>query len=258
MRRERIAPIGIICLAVSLAACATKKDAKVDSAGVVAEGPAAGMSTPPRGTLPGGWESKNSEEFRAYVDSVEWTEPVSGERTCADTKKCKKVAATISANSDARNITALNAGSGALMARMELKGPYETAMYKLKPGSHKYYVVVIPSAGGGDMSWKMVEVADKKNTAISVVGDGTFHNCKHNPNPGAPAKADWKGCDEGSRPASQSSDSGGSSGGDQPGWVSCAEGCCTVSAVQLAVTNVEGLLATTASSRGRNRGPAKN
>jgi hypothetical protein len=257
VNRERIASIGLICLAASLAACTSKKDGAIDTAAVAtakAERPAS--LALPHGTLPSGWEGKNSEEFRAYVDSVQWTDPVSGERTCYDTKKCKKVAATISANADARLITAQNAGSGALMARMELQGPYETLMYRLTPGAHKYYVVVKPSAGGGDMHWQMVQVNDKGKDRITIMGEGTFYNCKHTPNPGAPAEADWRGCNN-AKSTAQRLDSGGSSGGDQPGWVSCADGCCTVSVAQMAFNNVSGLLAS-AQATSHKKGAARN
>ncbi len=252
MKTGRTALIGLLCISAALVACGKKDEAAPDTTGV-AEIPAAAVA-PPRGTLPDGWASKNSEEFRAYADSVAWTEPVAGERTCADPTKCKKVQATISANSDARTITKNNAGVGALMARMELKGPYETAMYNLKPGAFKYYVVVIPSASGGDMSWKLIQVADAGKAAISEIANGTFADCKHAANPGAPAKADWRGCDATRvQSAVQSRDSGGSGGGDQPGWVSCSEGCCTISVAQIALGKAGALYAASGSNPGKKQ-----
>jgi hypothetical protein len=253
VRTGRIAPMALLCIAASLSGCTTKDKTVPDTTGAVA-----GAALPPdtagtpHGALPSGWESKNSEEFRAYADSVTWTDPVAGERTCADPKQCKKVQATISANADARRITKNNAGNGTLMARMELKGPYATLMYNLKPGAFKYYVVVLPSAGGGDMSWKLIQVADNGKTAINEIGSGTFVDCKHAPNPSAPAQADWRGCDDAHlKSAVQRMDSGGSGGGDQPGWVSCSEGCCTVSMAQMTLGSVDAMYAAAEKKSGK-------
>ena len=252
MRTARIAPMALLCIAASLSACTSKDKTVPDSTGAVAGAALPSDSAPPSGTLPGGWESRNSEEFRAYADSVTWTDPVAGERTCADSKQCKKVQATISANAAARLITKNNAGSGALMARMELKGPYATLMYNLKPGAFKYYVVVLPSAGGGNMTWKLVQVADNGKAAISEIGSGTFVDCKHTPDPSAPAKADWRGCDgDHVQSAVQRMDSGGAGGGDQPGWVSCSEGCCTVSVAQVALGKVDAMYASAQQKTGK-------
>jgi hypothetical protein len=250
VRLERVAPIGLLCIAASLSACTSKDKDAPDTSGATAAAPVDTATVVARGTLPSGWESKNSAEFRAYADSVTWTTPVAGERRCANPTQCNKVQATISANSDARIITSKNAGAGTLMARMELKGPYETFMYHLKPGAFKYYVVVLPSAGGGDMTWKLIQVADNGTAAISEIGSGTFLNCKHPANPGAPAEADWQGCDgKHVQNASQRVDSGGSGGGDQPGWVSCSEGCCTVSVAQISMEKLEAMYASSSSGK---------
>lgn len=232
--------------------CTAETTEKPEMAKVQATRPDTGRDV--KGKLPSGWESKNSEEFRALADEVVWTDPTPGERSCEDLNQCRRTPATIAANRDAKLITPEVAGTaGALVARMKLVGSYSDAMYKMAPGAFMYYVVVTSMGPKANMAWQLVQVGDNGKNPIKVIGKGEFYNCNHVPNPSSPAKADWKGCDSYMKTISMANDTTG--GGDQPGWISCPDGCCTVSAAQLALRESLGRVA---SGTTRQEHSAKN
>lgn len=261
MRMKSIGSASTLCMAfLIVSSCTTQQSQPPDTSSHSAA--VASAASPPNGTLPPGWDSKNSEEMRAFINAVTWTSPTPGKRSCAYPKQCNggTVEATISANTDAQLITPQNSGTGALIARMVLNGPDQDAMYKLIPGAFKYYVVVSPATSGSGMDWRLVQVADIGKSPIRVIGSGPFRSCGHQDSVRKETSANWAGCNSLIKNASYRlplatlQDTSGDGGGDRPGWISCAEGCCTVSLAQLAFRNAAiGMIASANSSHSERR-----
>ncbi len=240
MKFRNIAHPVILCtLLLATAACFTKKDDEEKP-----QTPADQTTQARKGALPPGWENMGSNDMRTLLSGISWTTPNIGPRDCQDPSRCAmngKIRVAISANTEAQLITSQNAGAnGTVIASMDLQGPYKTAMYKLVPGNFTYYVVVFPS--GSSLTWKLVQVGDSGNAPVRIIGNGEFRPCVSDQKAWGNPDANWEGCVGNNHVGNASFqahlDSGGDGGGEQPGWLSCSEGCCTVSQAAIALNEI--------------------
>jgi hypothetical protein len=183
-------------------------------------------------------DTYTGDELYAFVHGLQYTADSVKERKCRNDPACvssptpKKikvgVAAVIGQDS-------LSAGTtpeyGVVYVRATNQGNAEEARYGMKPGRNiEFYVVVLPDTGG-TMKWRLEQLntsaGSRQHTSI---GTGPFISCNHAWVPGA--KADFKTCAN-SAMAHDSVVKLGlrlQGGADDPIWVSCSGGCCTVGA----------------------------
>ncbi len=223
-------------LALVGAACTAKKadDAATQTVTTTA---VAATSTPPKGTLPPGWENFRSEEFRDSVRRIDWSYQDVADRECEDHSQCPGTSETyagIRANKEAMDITPTNGGqTGAVIAKMYLVGinQHQTKKYHLKPKST--YYVVVRAAGTTGLRYVLMQVANTGNAKVDSVSWGEFKPCNDSPST-EPARASWWGCKSHMlRAAKSAADSQAIMKRkvefpDEDGWVSCATGCCTL------------------------------
>ncbi len=226
-----------VALSLAVAACTAKKAddtaAKTDTTASVAT-----ATTPPKGTLPPGWENFRSAEFRDSVASITWSAQDSADRECEKHSECGSKGDTpagIRANTEAKLVTPENGGAtGAVIAKMYLLGnnPHTTKMYHLKANS-TYYVVVKAAGVTGQLRYLLMQVANTGNAKTDSVSWGEFKSCSDSPNTD-PARASWWGCSSHKLLAAKTAaDSQAVMIGhvkfpDEDGWVSCASGCCVL------------------------------
>lgn len=233
MRSKLPAFCGLILV---VAACTAKKsDDATTQADTAAVAAATASTNPPGGTLPSGWETFRSAEFRDSVASIVWTPQDSALRECKNPSKCGggETPAGIAANSDARLITPTNGGAtGAVIVKMYLlgTGQHDTKHYDMKPNATNY--VVVKADGAGGLRYIVVRVANSGDAKTDSVAGGPFKLCQGSGTSG-PVHATWWGCKSHLlESAKTKSDSlkilKDAEYPDQDGWVSCAAGCCVL------------------------------
>lgn len=119
-------------------------------------------------------------------------------------------------------------------------GSRETVMYDLKPSSVANYVVYVINESG-DIKWILAEVPSSATGSLQVRMKGGMHGCTHSKRP--KSEADFRDCDydltlKGElRLAAESGVEGiiarfrnttAMMVGEDPGWVACTDGCCTL------------------------------
>ena len=129
------------------------------------------------------------------------------------------------------------------VARMTNIGPYPTQMYSMKTSAEAYYIVIAQADSAGRTEFVVAEVPTTGATGlVRRVAKGGYRGCGHGP----PKKnvADFRSCTFSSslpegilRLASQSGFEGmigralmrasaAMAISEDPGWVSCIDGCC--------------------------------
>ena len=237
-----------VCAAVLLAftAC-TKGDApRTDtSAARPLSGASAspGASGPATRTLPGTLtkplDSYTGDELYALVHGLSFTGDTVRDRKCKNDPACvsspkpKKIKVGVAA---VVGQDSLSAGTtpqyGVVYLRATNKGDAEEARYGMKPGKHlEFYVVVLPDSGG-KMQYRLEQLDTRAGSRQhSSIGTGPFVGCGHAWVAGA--RADFKTCAN-SASAHAARDSVVKLGlmlqgtDDDPMWISCGQGCCTV------------------------------
>lgn len=121
-------------------------------------------------------------------------------------------------------------------------GPVTTDMYGLKTNAHAEYDIYITNDAGA-AAWQIIEVPNAATGMLTVRAKGKLHSCGHRPKP--KSEADFRACDYGASargPIRLAGESGfehllarllsNSAKPPQvledPGWISCTEGCCTL------------------------------
>ncbi len=138
------------------------------------------------------------------------------------------------------------AGRSLLVGHLVNNGDETTTMYSLKPGSEAEYFLFITNVNG-EAGWEMREVSNEASGPMPVRASGMYVSCNHGP--AKSSEADFKSC-AGAASASATSELRlASSFGfvgmiqewfasrstktaffDDPAWISCDAGCCTLSA----------------------------
>jgi hypothetical protein len=155
---------------------------------------------------------------------------------------------SISAYSWAKNYGAANfpANPGDMypIGHIVNSGPVTTDMYSLKTNAYAEYDIYITNDAGA-AAWQIIEVPNAATGQLSIRSKGKLHSCGHSAKP--KSEADFRNCDYGPQTKGEIR-LAGESGleelvarllsrrgpafmvGEDPGWISCTEGCCTLSA----------------------------
>jgi hypothetical protein len=118
-------------------------------------------------------------------------------------------------------------------------GPVTTDMYSLKTNAYAEYDIYVTNDAGA-AAWEIIEVPNAPFGRLTVRSKGKLHSCGHTPK--SSSEADFRNCDySATKSAIQLA---GASGleelvarllsrkpnavtvGEDPGWISCTEGCC--------------------------------
>ena len=177
------------------------------------------------GTLPNPVGEMSPTAFHELTTSLTWTGGTDVERRCTGTADCDagiaRTSVRIDATPDSRFVGPKTAdANGVIVARIKNNGAFQATMYGFKPGPFEYYFIVYGNKTGS-ATWSLEEVNTSAGFSHTSIATGTMKGCGHAP--AKASKASFQSCDH-------SSSAIGSSlreGGDQPGWVSCSEGCCT-------------------------------
>ncbi|CAN5369799.1 hypothetical protein BH09GEM1_BH09GEM1_30040 [soil metagenome] len=233
-------PAACTALLVLLIVACSKGDAPRADSGAARAGAAPLTVMAAAKQLPGALtkpiDSYTGDEFYAFVQGLSFTADSVKDRKCKNDPACgsapkaKKIKVGVAA---VVGQDSLSAGTtpqyGVVYIRATNKGDAEEARYSMKPGKHlEFYVVVLPDSGG-TMKYRLEQLDTRAGSRQHTsIGTGPFIECPHRWAPGA--KADFKTCAS----AAAAHDSVVKlglllQGGDEdPMWVSCSTGCCTV------------------------------
>lgn len=136
------------------------------------------------------------------------------------------------------------AGRALLVGHLVNHGTLTTTMYSLKPGSVAEYFLFATNVNG-EAGWEMREVSNEASGTMPVRARGMYVGCGHPP--AKSSEADFKSCANAAmkhdlKLASSmgfvgiiqewmSSNARKSAFLDDPAWISCDAGCCTLNAI---------------------------
>jgi len=238
------ARVGIVVVALSIAACAPKDKApdtaRADS-GAGAPPPPNTLATipPAAATLPGQLtkpiDQYSGDEFYELVQHLKWGGGADRERACKGDPGCggekpsKHTLVRVDAVDGQDSLSALGVPTNGLVAIRALnKGSAVENRYGFKPEKKlEYYLIVLP--GGKDAgTWRLEELDTTPGARKhSSAGTGTFKPCNHPFQPKRVNRANFYTCAD-----SHMSDSVQKAGmvmfdpKSDPLWTSCAQGCC--------------------------------
>lgn len=175
------------------------------------------------------------DEFHALAQSLTFGGGAEQPRTCHKAAGCevkggKLTAARVDAVTGLESLGVGQLGAnGVIAARARVTGQHEEARYNMRPGAFEYYVVLVPDTAG-TTSWRLAQLETTAGgRRLTAIDAGVFRPCPPTASRQTKYRANFWSCD-----AAHANDStmrmGLSQHGvqDDPMWLACPTGCCTV------------------------------